>query len=203
MDAQQWDDRYRSKELVWGAGPNRFLPEQVEGLSPGTALDLACGEGRNAIWLAEQGWKATGIDFSGVALDKARRLAAERQVTVEWQQADLAAWEPAASYDLVVVMYLQLPAAARRRALSAAARAVAPGGTLLVVGHALANLTDGHGGPQDPAFLYSPDDVVADLDGTLQVQQATEVKRPVITPEGEVDAIDVLVRATAASGPRS
>lgn len=203
VEAQQWDERYRSTELVWGAGPNRFLVEQVDGLVPGTALDLACGEGRNAIWLAEQGWKPTGVDFSAVALEKARRLATGRQVTVTWQQADVTAWEPSSSYDLVVVMYLQLPADTRRRALSAAARAVAPAGTLLVVGHAVSNLTNGYGGPQDPSVLYSPEDVVADLGGSLDVQQATEVRRPVATSEGEVEAIDVLVRATAPPEPRS
>ena len=89
MDSTAWDERYRSSELIWGAGPNRFLVEEVAGLPAGRALDLACGEGRNAIWLAQRGWQVVAVDFSAVALDKARRLADQRGTSVEWVMADV------------------------------------------------------------------------------------------------------------------
>jgi 2-polyprenyl-3-methyl-5-hydroxy-6-metoxy-1,4-benzoquinol methylase len=89
MDAAGWDQRYDTAEFVWATEPNRFLPPEVEGLTPGRALDVACGEGRNAVWLATQGWDATGIDFSAVGLAKARQLAAERGVTVQTHCCDL------------------------------------------------------------------------------------------------------------------
>jgi len=195
MDRQDWDERYAGEELLWQADPNRFLVSEVADLAPGRALDVACGEGRNAVWLASQGWTVTGVDFSAVALDKARRLAADRGVAVEWVNADLLDWDPAADrYDLVVVLYLHLPAEQRRAVHARAASALAPGATLLVVGHDLANLANGHGGPQDPAVLFTPADVAADL-AELDVVRAESVRRPVITDDGEVVAIDALVRA--------
>ena len=194
MDSQEWDERYRASELIWGAGPNRFLVEQVSGLEPGTALDVACGEGRNAIWLAERGWRVVGVDFSAAALEKARALAAERGVVVEWVRSDVVGWEPPDSYDLVVVMYLHLPTEPRHRVFHRMAAAVASEGTMLVVGHDRSNLTQGHGGPQDPDVLYGPQDVVADVGGLLHITRAERVRRAVSTPEGELTAIDVLVR---------
>lgn len=196
MDSADWDSRYAGTDLLWSAGPNRFLVSELEGLPPGRALDLACGEGRNALWLAEQGWQATGVDFSAVAVERARAIAAERGLAAVFEQADVLAYEPpAAAFDLVIVFYLQLPAAERARALSAAARALAPGGTLLVVGHDLINRTIGSGGPQDPAVLFTPADVVADACAGLTVEKAERVGRPVETAAGRRWAIDVLVRA--------
>ena len=195
VDATSWDDRYRGSDLVWGAGPNRFLVEEIGTMAPGTALDVACGEGRNAIWLAEQGWRVTGVDFSSVALDKARTFATDRGVGVDWVRADLTNWEPPSAYDLVIVFYLQLSADLRRRVLSRMAESVAPGGTLLVVAHDYSNLTEGQGGPQDPAVLYRPDDVAADVANVLRIVRAERVRRPVDTTNGLMDAIDLLVRA--------
>ena len=195
MDQHGWDERYGAGELVWGAGPNRFLVDEVTDLRAGTALDVACGEGRNAIWLASVGWQVVGVDFSPVGLEKARRLATQRGVTVDWVQADLTTWEPPGTYDLVAVMYLHLPGDLRHDVLARMARAVAPGGTLLVVAHDLLNLSEGFGGPQDPAVLYGPDDVLGDVGSLLMIERAGRVRRPVTTPEGEAIAIDVLVRA--------
>ena len=95
MKAEDWDRRYEAAELVWTAQPNRFLVEEVAELWPGTALDLACGEGRHAVWLAELGWRATGVDWSAVAIEKGRQLAAARGVSVDWAVADLNDWQPA------------------------------------------------------------------------------------------------------------
>lgn len=200
MDQRDWDDRYASTDLVWSAEPNRFVQDEVAGLAPGRALDLAAGEGRNAIFLASTGWKVTAVDFSEVALDKGRRLAdglgdPAAAARIEWVVADLLAYAPEPSaFDLVVLCYLQLPAPERATVLRAATGALAPGGTLLVVGHALANLAEGTGGPQDPAVLYEPADVVDAFppDAGLVVERADHVKRPI---EGQRDAIDTLVRA--------
>ena len=122
MDRNAWDERYAGDELVWSAQPNRFLVAEVETLPPGRALDLACGEGRNAVWLAERGWDVTGVDFSNVGLDKARRLAEARGVSAQWEVADVTEYTPAPeSFDLVIVMYLHLPEASRRLAFRHAA----------------------------------------------------------------------------------
>jgi len=203
---EEWDERYRADELVWPSRPNQFLVEEVGALPPGRALDLACGEGRNALWLAEKGWAVTGVDFSRVGLSKARRLAADRGLQVDFVEADVLDWAPpAASFDLVVVMYLHLPAPSRRRALQSAARALAPRGTLLVVGHDSTNLEEGYGGPKDPAVLFSPEEIVRDLDDAgeapLHIEKAQRVHRTVfVEPAGEgrsceAVAIDALVRA--------
>ena len=197
MDASDWDEAYAARELVWSAGPNRFLEAEASDLPPGRALDLACGEGRSAIWLASNGWTATGVDFSAVAIEKAGRLATERGVEVEWICADVRSWTaPAGAFDLVVMLYLQLPAPDRAVVLSSAATALAPGGTLLVVAHDSTNLEHGYGGPKDPAVLYTPTDVVTALEGRgLEIVRAEQVERPVQTDEGERVAIDALVRA--------
>lgn len=203
--ARDWDDRYAAAELVWSRGPNVFVEEFAQDLPAGRALDVAGGEGRNALWLAERGWDATVVDFSEVALSRALRLWAERpdaahsaggQVRV--QVVDLLVDDVGyREYDLVLVCYLQLPPGQRRLALQSAARAVAPGGALLVVGHHSDNLSDGVGGPQDPAVLYSQADVVADLDGTgLAVQRAERVSRAVSSADGERLAWDALVVAS-------
>jgi SAM-dependent methyltransferase len=195
VDREAWNERYGTDELVWHAEPNRFLVEAVEGLTPGRALDLACGEGRNAVWLASQGWKVVGVDFSSAGLAKARGMAHERGVEVTWVEADAVSWAPPrGAFDLVVVMYLQLPADQRRAALGHAAAALAPRGVLLVVGHDATNPTEGFGGPQDPAVLFSAEDIVGDLDG-LRVDRAERVERQVETPSGAAVALDALVRA--------
>jgi len=202
-DSATWDERYRGGELLWGAGPNRFLVAETADLTPGSALDVACGEGRNAIWLAERGWRVTGVDFSPVGLAKAAALAAVRGAEVEWVEADLTKWDPPAVYDLVTVLYLQLPPEPRRGVLRRLASSVAPGGTMLVVAHDRSNLSEGYGGPQDPAVLYGPEDVVADVGHLLRVGRAERVRRRVETPKGAVDAIDLLVRARVTTGPRA
>jgi SAM-dependent methyltransferase len=198
MDSAHWDERYTGRELVWTSEPNRFLLQEVDGLAPGRALDLACGEGRNAIWLAERGWQVTGVDFSKVGLDKARQLEDARGIHAEWILADLLDYRPEPmAFGLVIVFYLQVPDAQRTRILTAAADAVAAGGTFLLVGHDSSNLAEGHGGPQDPAVLYSAEDVSRDLKETgLRIERAERVRRPVQTPEGERIALDALLRAT-------
>jgi SAM-dependent methyltransferase len=196
MDSAEWDRRYGVSELLWTGEPNRFLVAEAAGLRPGRALDLACGEGRNTVWLARQGWQVTGVDFSAVALEKARRLAEANGVTAEWIVADLLEYRPEErTFDLVILFYLQVPESERHEIVRAAADAVAPTGTFLLVAHDSSNLEHGHGGPREPAVLYSADDVVSDL-GDLRIERAERVERPVQTADGERVALDALVRAS-------
>ncbi|MGI8756895.1 MAG: class I SAM-dependent methyltransferase [Acidimicrobiales bacterium] len=202
MDSEDWNRRYASAELVWVAEPNRFLVAEVAALSAGSALDLGAGEGRNAVWLAQQGWQVTAVDFAEVGLDKASKLAAAAEVHLSTVCADLTTYcPPPAAFDLVVVLYLHLPAPLRRVIHRRAADAVAAGGVLLVVGHDATNIGDGYGGPQDQDVLYSPDDVRNDLtDSGISIEKAQRVRRTVETPDGQREAIDALVRARRVMG---
>jgi len=188
MDASEWDERYASTDLVWTAEPNQFLPDLVADLSPGRALDVACGEGRNAIWLASQGWDVTGVDFSPVAIAKAGRLSQQAGVSPEFVAADLSTWEPTTSFDLIIEFYLQVPEALRRRVHRSMGAALARGGTYLVVAHHTDNLEHGSGGPQDPTVLFSEAAVVADFAEIVEPLRAERLART--TANGS--AIDVL-----------
>jgi SAM-dependent methyltransferase len=193
---EDWNARYAAKGLLWSAAPNRLFAAEVADLAPGRALDLACGEGRNAVWLAERGWRVTGVDFSDVALAKATELAVSRNVHVDWVLADVVEHElETQAFDLVVVLYLQLPAGELDRAVRHAVDALAPGGTLIVLGHDTTNLADGYGGPSDASVLFRPDDVVALL-GEPVVERAETVGRTVTLENGdERTALDAFVRA--------
>jgi SAM-dependent methyltransferase len=201
VHAAEWDARYADSDLVWGAEPNRWVVEVCAGLPTGRALDLACGEGRNVLWLAQQGWQVTGVDFSQVALDRAARLAQSGPPPAhpsEWVQADLLSYQPPpAAFDLALIAYLHLPAQQRTAVLRTAAQALAPGGTLLVVAHDSANLTDGTGGPQDARVLYTATDVAHDLTDApgVQITRAERVEREVVTAAGPRRALDLLVTA--------
>ncbi len=196
MDAAGWDQRYAESGLVWSAEPNRFVAEQCSDLAPGRALDLAAGEGRNAIWLASLGWSVTAADFSAVGLDKGRRLAqgvsqpagvADR---ISWIVADATTTDWPPEFDLVVVAYLQLAESERRAAALRAFAALQPGGRLVWVVHDSTNLTDGVGGPQDPTVLMTADDILTDLTGEpYDVLHAGRVPRPV----GDATAYDCLI----------
>ncbi|WP_369029811.1 class I SAM-dependent methyltransferase [Streptomyces adonidis] len=198
MDAASWDERYRGSELVWKAEPNRFVAEELSGLKPsGRAVDLAAGEGRNAVWLAERGWEVDAVDFSAVALEKAEGLAAERGVRLRTVRADLALWAPPeATYSLVLIAYLHLPWPDMTQVLTRAAAAVRSGGTLLLVGHDAANPEHGYGGPQDPRVLYTPERVTDLWRPHAEILRAETVSRPVTDTEGgSRTALDTLVRA--------
>ena len=198
MERQDWNTRYAGADLVWGSEPNRFVAEQLAGVEPGRALDLACGEGRNSIWLASQGWRVTGVDFSDVAIERAQKLSERRGVDVDWTVADATAYEPeAAVHDLVLIAYLQVPAEDRRRVLANAVQALAPGGQLFLIAHALRNLEEGWAGPSSPHVLWDPPETRSDLEAAgLRVSSCAEVLRPVETDEGTRHAIDTLARAS-------
>jgi SAM-dependent methyltransferase len=198
VDSQQWDERYSGTEFEWTTRPNQFVAAELADLPPGRALDLAAGEGRNTVWLAERGWQVTAVDFSRVGLEKGRKLSAARGVDearVDWIVADLRDFEPDRDfYDLVLIAYLQVSPELRATVMARAAAALAPGGTAFVVGHDLTNLTEGTGGPQDPDVLYTPEAVRAELPG-LRVVRAERVHRTVERDGGPAIAIDTLVRA--------
>lgn len=191
MTSDMWDARYSDSELVWSKEPNRFLPPAVEGLDPGSALDLACGEGRNAIWLAEQGWDVTGIDFSPVGIDKARRLS--EGLEIEWLVGDATTFTSEHTFDLVMIFYLHLPEEQLAAAFDAAIGVLAPGGKLFGVGHAARNLTDGYGGPQVPEILWTHVGITALVKG-LDIVEIGERDRPVA--DSDAVAIDLVVHAT-------
>jgi SAM-dependent methyltransferase len=205
MDASEWDERYATTDLVWSEAPNQFVVEQVSaaGLLEGRgrrALDLGCGEGRNAIWLAARGWSVTGVDYSSKGIDTARALASRREVDVEWIVGDATEWTAGdRGFALVVVAYLQMPPEQQRAALRTAVASLAPDGTLVVVAHHSDNLEHGTGGPQDPAVLFTQDDVVehasvvaAEMGVRLEVEVAMAAERAV--PDAPRPAIDTVVR---------
>ncbi|WP_328664965.1 class I SAM-dependent methyltransferase [Streptomyces sp. NBC_00328] len=198
MDSAGWDERYRGGELVWKAEPNRFVEEELSDLEPtGRAVDIAAGEGRNAVWLAERGWDVDAVDFSAVALEKAERLAADRGVRLHAVRADLTAWAPdEAIYDLALFAYLHLPWTAMAQVLLRAATGVREGGTLLLVGHDATNPERGHGGPQDARVLYAVEQVADIWRPYADILRAETVTRPVIDAAGNNHAaVDGLVRA--------
>lgn len=200
MDRDAWNRRYAAAEFVWTVEANRFLTAEAAELAPGRALDLATGEGRNAVWLAEQGWNVLAVDYAEAGLQKARRLADARGVAgrIRYEAADLRAWAPEAQgFDLVTLIYLQVPQAELRPILMRAAGAVAPGGTFLLVAHDSANLAKGFGGPQDPEVLYTAAQVVDVVGDLLAIEKAQTVERMVETADGIRVAIDCLVRGRA------
>jgi SAM-dependent methyltransferase len=199
MDAEGWNERYRASELVWSAGPNQFVEAELSDLPPGRALDLAAGEGRNAIWLARRGWQVTAVDFAQAGLDKGRVLGVGLDIT--WVCADATTWQRGPEeppYDVALLAYLQVPAEHRRESVRAAFGCLRAGGTFLLVAHDSTNLTEGTGGPQDPSVLVTAEDVLADLGGeTFEVQRAGRVPRLVTDGHGEQPAAtawDCLVR---------
>lgn len=190
---QMWDERYAAAERVWSAGPNREVERIVAGWVPGRALDLGAGEGRHALWLAELGWQVTAIDFSSVGIDRGRREAESRGLAVDWVVEDVTTWHPpeGTTYDLALVAYLHIP----EDVFSRLGRWLASGGALVVVGHALRNLTEGVGGPQDPALLHTTEQLRAAAQD-LDIERCEEVVRS--TDAG--DAIDVVLVARRPAG---
>ncbi|WP_069171996.1 SAM-dependent methyltransferase [Streptomyces griseus] len=183
-----WDDRYRESDRIWSGNPNTMLVREVEDMQPGRALDLGCGEGADAVWLARQGWRVTATDISRVALDRAAGHAVEAGVAdrIDWQWHDLGATFPEGVYDLVSAAFLHsmgdLP---RERILRKAASAVTPGGVLLIVGHA--GFPAWEKDPHPGLVLPTTDEVLASLElpeGEWEVLLGEEYERIQNDPEG-------------------
>ncbi|MGA9871094.1 MAG: class I SAM-dependent methyltransferase [Rhodococcus sp. (in: high G+C Gram-positive bacteria)] len=176
MDADAWDAKYAAKDLVYGSPPNQLLVEFATTLPRGRVLDLACGEGRNALWLATRGWQVTAVDFSAVALEKGRRIAekAPRSVRerVTWVCADVTQLTSRPEYDLALMLYLHLPPEQRRGVIRVATEALKPEGNLMILGHHSANITEGVGGPQEPELLYTAQDLASEVDELAEIRLA-------------------------------
>ncbi|MDF5753873.1 class I SAM-dependent methyltransferase [Spongiactinospora sp. TRM90649] len=197
MDAQFWEDKYRAQEQLFSGDPNGVLVAEVTGLAPGQALDVGCGEGGDALWLAGRGWQVTAVDISPTALARAAAAATEPAGRVSWARADLTATPPpAGSFDLVSVQYFPLPRRPDHGPLRGLLSAVAPGGTLLVVGHDLADLPPDL--PFDPGDYYQPADIAALLgdDWTVLVNETRP--RVVPAPPGTHHTHDTVLRALRA-----
>lgn len=197
MDRDDWNERYAGRGYVWEVAPNQFVEQHLAGLEPGTAIDLAAGECRNAVWLATIGWRVTAVDFSTVGLDKGRRLAADEHVadSIEFVTADATSYRPDEAVDLVVISYFQASPSERRIALEHAATWLRPGGTVFVVAHDRSNHEHGYGGPSSVDRCYDVDSTVDALRG-LEVVTAEVARRTVQTEAGPRVALDTLVIAT-------
>ncbi len=194
-----WDERYRSAGALWSGNPNRYLVSEASDLPPGTALDAGCGEGADALWLAGRGWRVTGVDLSTVALERAAWHAAESgpgmAARIEWVHADLiGGWDPGvARYDLVSSQYMHLPPDARAALFRGLAGAVAPGGTLLIVGHHPSDLQTTMPRPQMPERFFTGEDIAGLLDaGDWKVITDEAPQRSAPDPDGQ----PVMIRDT-------
>lgn len=204
MTAASWDERYAGSDRVWSGQPNQRLVEQAGDLTPGTALDVACGEGGDAIWLARQGWRVTAVDVSEVALERVARHAVEEgvedHIRVGFYDA-MGDARPARghTFDLVTVSFLH-PAepdfAAMYRGI---AEAVAPGGRLLVTAHHPEDVATGARHDHGAGRLFEPDRILAALgadqpDGAWEVEVADTPERVQQTPDGPLAVRDTVVR---------
>jgi len=197
-----WNERYRSSPHVWSGNPNPQLVAEVANLVAGRALDVGCGEGADAIWLARRGWNVVATDISNVALERAAQHARDSDpvasARIEWRQGDILV-RPAEpdSFDLVSVQFMHLPAEQRTRLFTALATCVRAGGALLVVGHHPSDLATGVRRPQMPGLLYSADEVAGLLDDSWVVVVSEARPRPATTPEGAgVTIHDAVLLAT-------
>lgn len=192
MDAVEWDQRYREADRLWSVTPNLFVEDRLRHRAPGRGLDLAAGEGRNAIWLASLGWQMTAVDFSAVGVSRA----SAQSDTVEFVVADVLVWEPETDFDLILIAYLHLGQAEFQRVVQRAREWLRPGGELFMIGHHTSNIESGWGGPQNPETLWDVPAVLEWLEG-MTVIESEVVRRPVETDEGRQYARDALIRVQA------
>jgi SAM-dependent methyltransferase len=194
LSQEGWEERYQVKEdAIWSGNPNAVLVTEVADLPPGRALDVGCGEGADAVWLAQRGWQVTGTDISTVALARA----ATHSSDVDWQHVDLLKAPPAPrSYDLVTAHFMQLPPAERIALYGHLAEAVEPGGTLLLVGHHPDGMPGGHARGHMAVLTFTAEDLAAELSDEWDVQKVEARSRQVVGPEGsEITLIDAVLRA--------
>lgn len=197
---QFWDERYRSAPSIWSGNVNRHLVSQASGLTPGEALDVGCGEGADALWLARQGWRVLAVDWSVVALERGAEYAAAdlAGAQISWEQQDLAGWDPGSDrFDLVSSQFFHLPGTDRDALFVRLAAAVRHGGTLLIVGHHPHDLQTSMPRPDHPDLFYTGDQIAALLDPDVWTVVTNEaVGREVPDPDGIMITIhDAVFRA--------
>lgn len=195
MDAQHWDEMYRSRDQIFSGNPNPVLVTEITDLPPGLALDVGCGEGADAVWLAQRGWQVTAVDISEIALHRAATAATSVNGRVAWTRADLTTTPPPAdAFDLVSIHYFPLHHQPGHTALHGLLNAVSPGGTLLFATHARADLTPRE--DFDAADYYQPDDIAQLLDPTAWNVLTNETRpRATPTPAGTHHTQDAVLRA--------
>ncbi|MEP7035272.1 MAG: methyltransferase domain-containing protein [Dermatophilaceae bacterium] len=205
-DETFWDQRYGSSSALWSGRANSHLVTEVSGLSPGSALDVGCGEGGDAIWLAQQGWQVTAADISAVALGRGAAHALEISLEVEqrirWMRADLTEWvPPAESFDLVSAQFMHLPKKQRETIYRRIVASVVPGGTLLVVGHHPFDLQTSVPRPSVPGLLFTASEVAALLPAEQWVILVEEARaRQTLDPDGRTVTVhDSVLRARRVS----
>lgn len=159
-----WEALYqRDEHRIWSGNVNVNLRIEAESLKPGRALDLGSGEGGDAIWLAGQGWTVDGVDISTTALARAEEAAAKAGVTVNWLHRNILEWQPEESYDLISAQYMHLPPDLRRTVFTAAAAAIRPGGSLLVVGHSPKAMREFDGQKPPEELYFEPEEITTYL----------------------------------------
>jgi SAM-dependent methyltransferase len=198
MDEAFWNQLYDSNTALWSGNPNPQLVAEATHIAPGTALEVGCGEGADAIWLAERGWDVTAVDLSTVALERgaarAREVSIEASERISWLQADLTSWVPPAStYDLVSSQFMGLRKDERDALQHRLAASVSPGGFLLVVGHHPLDLPTTTPGPpvHGPSErFFTASDVAASLDPQGWDITVCEARpRPTLDPQGRTITI--------------
>jgi SAM-dependent methyltransferase len=188
FEESSWEERYQGTTAVWSGRPNRWLVAEATDLTPGTALDAGSGEGGDALWLAGRGWQVTAVDFARTALERGAAAAARAGLAerVSWVRADLRTWTPPGSYDLVSVQFLHPAPESRAEVLGRLAAAVAPGGTLLVVGHHVEDLIGGEHRPHPKEMFFTADELAAQLDpADWEIAAADLRERPATGHEAE------------------
>ena len=199
-DEQSFEERYQATDALWSGKANTQLVAEAADLAPGTALDVGCGEGADAIWLAERGWQVTAVDFARTALERGRAHAetvgAEFAGRISWVYADVTADLPGDRFDLVSAQFMHQPPEPRQRLFAGLAAAVAPGGTLLVVGHDFSDVAAGAHRPDMPERFFTAAEVAESLDDGWEIVVAEARPRPAHVHEGEdITVHDAVVRA--------
>jgi SAM-dependent methyltransferase len=204
VDAQGWDRRYAAEDRIFSAEPNPIVKEVLTGLPPGRALDLAAGEGRHALWLAERGWRVTAVDFSKVGLERGSGEAERRGLPIDWVLGDAYRYDPPpASFDLVLIAYFHPRPADRERVFARVVDALVPGGHLLVAGRHVDDIgRDGGRGPSNPDLRYRPEELRQALPPSLAIERCEPVRRTATTRDGDpIEITDVVAFGTRAFEP--